>query len=253
MKTTIFAALVPSEDTNESAMELRISMINKFKKELGAIIYTYLNDIYMVAIFKNNIVISMHTDKFKNTYWILQIEVYYCNDLTANITYCRLLEYPCLNLHKIITTKFYQFCMMVFIKTFNLRIANNILSFIDFKDLFIPLQWNRCACISPTLLFNVMKVLSNQDIKNTALNDVICELVLLTNSCYAIRPMTYREYCQQSEMELWVLSIHSPKWILSLSTSESTLIPLINTNACNLYNPDFDEDKITLWKSKEKN
>jgi len=235
----IFAALLPLEDTEESAMELRISMMDKFK-DLGAIIHTYFINIYMVARFKNNIIIYMYTDNYYNNYWILAMEVYYCDDLAANIIYCRHLEYPRLNLHKVITNKFYQFYIMALTRTFNLDIANNILSFIDFKDLFIPLEIDRCAIISPTLLFNIMKVLSNQDIKEKALNNVMCELVPLTNSCYTIRPMTNSEYRRHSAMELWAFTAYTPTWILS--TPKSTWIPSINISTCNFYNADFDED-----------
>uniref|UniRef100_A0A6C0HZT3 Uncharacterized protein n=1 Tax=viral metagenome TaxID=1070528 RepID=A0A6C0HZT3_9ZZZZ len=240
-----FAALVPSEDTLELATELRISIMDKFK-DLGAIIYdSECNEI--TAIFKNTIRISIFTNGVNENYWILKIDVCYC-PLSLIKRFCPPLEYPRLNLHKEITTKFYQFCMMVLNRVFNLDIANNILNFIDFKHLFIPLPSDRCARISPELLYNIMIVLSEQDVKNEALNSVMRELVSLTDSCstvnknggyssgYSGRYSSGGLRC--GEMETWVLS------------ASPIILPIhINTSTCNYYNADFYDDQLIIWES----
>jgi hypothetical protein len=237
-----FAALVPSEDTLESATELRISIMDKFK-DLGAIIYdSNCNEI--TAIFKNTIRISIYTNGVNENYWILKIDVFYC-PLSLIERFCPPSEYPRLNLHKEITTKFYQFCMMALNRAFNIDIAHNILSFIDFTNIFIPLPSDRCARISPELLINIMIVLSEQDIKNEALNGVMHELVPLIDSCSTVNKDgsgygSCNSILRYGEMETWVANTKYLAYPIIFS-------PSININACSIYNADFDDDQVSVW------
>jgi hypothetical protein len=217
--------------------------MNRFK-DLGAIIYdSECNEI--TAIFKNTIRISIYTNGVNENYWILKIDVCYC-PLSLIERFCPSSEYPRLNLHKEITTKFYQFCMMALNRAFNLDIANNILSFIDFEHLFIPLPSDRCARISPELLINIMIVLSEQDVKNIALNSVMHELVPLIDSCSTVNKNGNRYGSSLSlygglrcgEMETWTL----------LATQH--LLPIqMNINTYNYYGADFDDDQLIIWES----
>jgi hypothetical protein len=235
-----FAALVPSEDTLESATKLRISIMDKFK-DLGAIIYdSECNEI--TAIFNNTIRISIYTNGVNENYWILKIDVCYC-PLSLIKRFCPPLEYPRLNLHKEITVKFYQFCMMGLNRVFNLDIANNILSFIDFKHLFIPLSSDRCARISPELLVNIMIVLSEQDVKNEALNAVMCELVPLTDSCSTVKKdgSGYSSSSLSSYGGILCRPIFINEYI--------PIYPVMNITVCSFYNVNFDKNdrQLSVW------
>jgi hypothetical protein len=223
--------------------------MDKFK-DLGAIIYdSNCNEI--TAIFKNMIRISIYTNGVNENYWILKIDVFYC-PISLIKRFCPPSEYPRLNLHKEITTKFYQFCMMALNRAFNLDIAHNILSFIDFKNLFIPLEEERCARISPELLVNIMIVLSEQDIKNEALNGVMSELAPLRDSCSTVNKNGNRYGSSLSpygglrckEMETWA-HLASPilLYVAPIHTFQ------INTTTCSFYNADFDDDQASVWGS----
>lgn len=229
-----FAALVPLEDTIESATKLRISIMNKFK-DLGAIIYdSNCNEI--TAIFKNMIRISIYTNGVNENYWILKIDVLYC-PISLIKRFCPPSEYPRLNLHKEITTKFYQFCIMVLNRIFTLDIINNILSFIDFTNLFIPLEEERSARISPELLINIMIVLSEQDIKNEALNTAMVELASLRDSCSAVNKNKYSSS----------VSSYGGIQCMPIFIKYTPIYPVMNINTCSFYNVDFDGDQLSVW------
>ena len=242
----MFAALVPKKDTLGSAKRLRNYIMYRFKK-LGAIID---NSEYIDknAVFKNKIRIFIHTNRVNEKYWILIVEVYYCDIFTRCL--CCINNHPCLNLHKAITTKFYQFCMMALLHTkFNVDIAHNILSFIDFNKLFIPLGRGRSPRISPKLLINIMIVLSEQDVKNKALNAVMVELVLLMDSCSEYKNKYTGLRC--GEMETWALLakpivLHvAPIYRFQMNINTFQM----NINTCNYYNEDFDNNQVSIWGS----
>lgn len=237
-----FAALVPLEDTIESATKLRLCIMNKFK-DLGAIIYdSNCNEI--TAIFKNTIRISIYTNGVNENYWILNIDIFYC-PLSLIKRFCPPSKYPRLNLHKEITTKFYQFCMMTLHTKFNVDIAHNILSFIDFTNLFIPLEEERSARISPELLINIMIVLSEQDIRNEALNTVMVELASLRDSCSTVNKNKYGSSYNNlrcGEMKTWVLNVR-------YLADPILFNPSMNINAYSVYNAYFDDDQVIIWGS----
>lgn len=169
MSNYIFAALVPVQD--KSAMDLRSYLVNKFSRYIGVIInYRASDETFILTI--NNIKLYIYL--FKNIYnnTIILTKIY---DKTADIY---------LNLHKIIAIKFYQFCMMVFkrVSLLNIDIIKNISSFIDF-NLIQPPVHNRCLQISPLLLDSIIRVLSEQDKKNIALNQVMLNLPSPRFSC----------------------------------------------------------------------
>lgn len=239
----MFAALVPKKDTLGSAKRLRNYIMYRFKK-MGAIIDNS-DFINKNAVFNNKIRIFIHTNKVNEMYWILTIKVYYCDIFTRCL--CCINNHPCLNLHKAITTKFYQFCMMVLLhKNFNVDISHNILSFIDFKNLFVPLGRNRSARISPKLLINIMIVLSKQDVKNKALNAVMVELVPLMDSCSEYNNKYSSEHIglRFGEMETWVLL--AKPIVLHVAPIHTFQM---NINTCNYYNEDFDDNQVSVWGS----
>jgi hypothetical protein len=234
----MFAALVPKKDTLASAKRLRNYIMYRFKK-LRAIIDNS-DFINKNAVFNNKIRIFIHTNKVNEMYWILTIEVYYCDIFTRCL--CCINDHPCLNLHKAITTKFYKFCMMTLLhKKINEDIAHNILSFIDFNHLFIPLGRDRSARISPKLLINIMIVLSEQDVKNKALNAVMVELVPLRNSCSEYNNRYSSSNLRCGEMETWVLNARY--------LAKPIVLHVTPIHTCNYYNEDFDEDRISVWGS----
>ena len=83
-------------------------------------------------------------------------------------------------------------CNLEINKLFKDDIANYILSYIDFDFhfLFAPLQPNRCPCISTHLLYNILIVISDQDINYKSLHIVIDTLSTLTETC-STKPQFY--------------------------------------------------------------
>lgn len=93
-----------------------------------------------------------------------------------------------LNLRSVILVKFYQFCMMAIgrvtkINAFNRDIIKYILSFINFDDMIMPLPENKCNTIYPTLLSNIIIILSEQDKENMALDCIIRNLKYIDTIC----------------------------------------------------------------------
>ena len=82
-----FAALVPKKDTLASAKRLRNYIMYRFKK-LGAIIDNS-DFLHKNAVFNNKIRIFIHTNRVNEMYWILTIEVYYCNIFKIIFHNCR--------------------------------------------------------------------------------------------------------------------------------------------------------------------
>lgn len=173
MSDYIFAALVPPQDGArlKDARTLRSYMVKKFNRHLGATINYRASDEAFILTFNNSIKLEIYL--FKNIYnnTIILTKIY---DKTADIY---------LNLHKIIAIKCYQFCIMAIgrVSALNIDIIKKILSFIDF-NLIQPTAHRRLQ-ISPLLLFSIMRILSEQDKKNVALNQVILNLPSPRFSC----------------------------------------------------------------------
>jgi hypothetical protein len=171
MSDYIFAALVPPQDGAQlkDAKNLRSYMVKKFSRYLGAKIdYRALDETFILT-FNNNIKLEIYL--FKNIYNNTII----LTKISADIY---------LNLHKIIAIKFYQFCMMAIhrVSLLDINIIKNILSFINF-DFIIQPPAHRRLQISPLYLFTIMSILSKQDQKNKALNQLMLNLPSPIISC----------------------------------------------------------------------
>uniref|UniRef100_A0A6C0HZV8 Uncharacterized protein n=1 Tax=viral metagenome TaxID=1070528 RepID=A0A6C0HZV8_9ZZZZ len=197
-----FAALVPPQygALLQDTRYLRSYMVKQFRKHLGAIIDYRASDEVFILTFNNRIKLELYL--FKNIYNNTIILTKISTDIY-------------LNLHKIIAIKFYQFCMMAIIRVstvsavdtvstvstistislLNIDIIKNILSFIDF-DFIIQPPAHRCLKISPLFLFTIMRVISEQDQKNKALNELMLNLPSPIFSCSICEDKTCSICCQ---------------------------------------------------------
>lgn len=182
----VFASLIPVDDEGnrgngviyiEFANELIYTIIETCR-QLGATIYNFAPFSY--AIFSNGIKIDLCKKSSFEDYYIIAV----------NISQ----KHKYLNLHQTMALRYKPYymkysiaCHLVINKLFKTDIAKYILSYIDFNidfdHLFPPLQQNRCACISTNLLYNIILVLSDQDIGDKSLNIVIGKLLTLTDTC----------------------------------------------------------------------
>jgi hypothetical protein len=156
-------------------------------RQLGATIYDK-NFWERKIVFNNGIEINLCARSSFKKYYIITLDI----SIQKSRKYCN--NYTYLNLHQTMALRYKQYyirysivCHLVINKLFKVDIAKYILSYInfniDFDNLFIPLQPNRCACISTNLLYNILIVLSDQDINNKSLKIVIDKLTTLTDTC----------------------------------------------------------------------
>jgi hypothetical protein len=150
-----------------------ISTIMDTCRQLGATIYDK-NFLDSKIVFNNGIEINLCASSSFEKYYIITLDI----SIQKSIKYCN--NYTYLNLHQTMALRYKQYyirysivCHLLINKLFKVDIAKYILSYIDFNidfdNLFIPLQPNRCACISTNLLYNILIVLSDQDINNKSL------------------------------------------------------------------------------------
>jgi hypothetical protein len=125
------------------------------------------------AIFNNEILIDMKIEynvtKRPN---YISIEVFIAKKKPSSFSIIDL------NLYDEIALKYKQYCIDVMYKLFaNNDITKYILSYIDFTQVLSKVSPNKCACVSTNLLYNIIIVLSEQDINYKSLNIVICKLI----------------------------------------------------------------------------
>ena len=165
----IFAAVMPVDGNNLRivnhayvANEFMPSILNIFK-QLGATIKGTQS-----AIFNNGISIDMQIEY--NT----MVPPHY---ISIEVFISKRGGSP-LNLYDEMALKYKQYCINVMDNAFaNNDITKYILSYIDFTQVLSNVSPNRCACISTNLLYNIIIVLSEQDINYKSLNIVICKLI----------------------------------------------------------------------------
>jgi len=173
---TIFVAVIPVDSKNRRmlnhayvAYEFMPSILNTFK-QLGATIKGTKS-----AIFNNGISIDMQIEynATKRPYYT-SIEFF----ISKQYGPCPFLNIIYLNLYDEIALKYKQYCINTMDKVFaNNDITKYILSYIDFTQVLSKVSLNRCARISTNLLYNIIIVLSEQDINYKSLNIVICKLI----------------------------------------------------------------------------